>query len=129
MGIDEIGLNGLWLPISLVMGRPGCNLRRIARRTTPLGSATISATIIDVTVRFTPPEPPRPPRLEHIRDLWQMHRLHRPQASLTAAIYETDAGRELRVGFNETNLIPQLSPLRSAAGVASVVLPASRIRA
>jgi hypothetical protein len=71
----------------------------------PLDPSTVSATIIDVTVRFTPPEPPRQPRLEHIRDLWQMHRPQRPQAILTTAIYQTDTGRELRVGFSLTNLI------------------------
>ena len=34
-----------------------------------------------------------------------MHRLQKPQAILTAAIYQTDTGLELRVGFSETNLI------------------------
>jgi hypothetical protein len=34
-----------------------------------------------------------------------MHRPHKPQAVLTAAIYQTDTGLELRVGFSETNLI------------------------
>ena len=65
----------------------------------------VSATIVVVTVRFTPAEPPLPPRLEHVRDLWQMLRPHRPQHVLTASIYETDTGRELRVGFSLTNLI------------------------
>jgi hypothetical protein len=72
---------------------------------TPLESSTLSAIIRSVTVRFTPLTPPRQPRLEHVRDLWQMHRLQKPQAILTAAIYETDTGRELRVGFSLTNLI------------------------
>ena len=58
-----------------------------------------------MSVGFRPSEPPRLPRLEHVRDLWQMHRLKRPQAILTAAIYQTDTGRELRVGFSETNLV------------------------
>jgi hypothetical protein len=60
---------------------------------------------IVVSVGFRPSEPPRQPRLEHVRDLWQMHRPHKPQAVLTAAIYQTDTGLELRVGFSETNLI------------------------
>ena len=34
-----------------------------------------------------------------------MHRLQRPEAILTAAIYETDIGMELRIGFSLTNLI------------------------
>lgn len=34
-----------------------------------------------------------------------MHRPRNPRAVLTAAIYETDTGRELRVGFSLTNLI------------------------
>jgi hypothetical protein len=58
-----------------------------------------------VSVGFRTHEPPRQPRLEHIRDLWQMHRPQKPQAILTAAIFQTDAGRELRVGFDERNLI------------------------
>jgi hypothetical protein len=58
-----------------------------------------------VTVRFRPPQSPRQPRLEHVRDLWQMHRPHRPQHVLTPAIFRTDTGYELRIGFSETNLI------------------------
>ena len=58
-----------------------------------------------MSVGFKPAEPPPPPRLEHVRDLWQMHRPQKPQAILTAAIFQTDVGRELRVGFSETNLI------------------------
>ena len=57
-----------------------------------------------MTVRLTPPTL-RQPRLEHVRDLWQMHRPRNPKAVLIAAIYETDTGRELRVGFSLTNLI------------------------
>jgi len=34
-----------------------------------------------------------------------MHRLQKPEAVLTAAIYQTDTGRELRIGFSLTNLI------------------------
>jgi hypothetical protein len=34
-----------------------------------------------------------------------MHRAQKQQAILTAAIHETDAGRELRLGFSLTNLI------------------------
>jgi hypothetical protein len=75
-----------------------------ARYATPLESSTISATIVVLMIRFTPPTP-RPPRLEHVRDLWQMHRPHRPQAILTAAIFQTDTGLELRIGFSLTNLI------------------------
>ena len=58
-----------------------------------------------MTVAFESSEPPRPPRLEHVRDLWQMHRPQRPQAVLAAAIFQTDTGRELRVGFTIDNLI------------------------
>ena len=36
---------------------------------------------------------------------WQMHRPHRPQAILTAAIFQADTGLELRIGFSDTNLI------------------------
>jgi hypothetical protein len=68
-------------------------------------ASTLSATINGVTVRFTPLTPPRHPRLKHVRDLWQMHRPQKPQAILTAAIFQTDTGRELRVGFSLTNLI------------------------
>ena len=56
-------------------------------------------------VGFKPPEPERLPRLELLRQLWQMHRLKRPQAILTAAIYQTDVGLALRAGFSETNLV------------------------
>jgi hypothetical protein len=58
-----------------------------------------------VSVRFTPPTPPRQPRLEHVRGLWQMHRPQRSQAILTAALYQTDTGRELCVAFTIDNLI------------------------
>ena len=34
-----------------------------------------------------------------------MHRLQKPQAILTAAIFRTDTGFELRIRFSETNLI------------------------
>ena len=34
-----------------------------------------------------------------------MHRPQKPQAILTAAIFQTDTGLELRVGFSLTNLI------------------------
>jgi hypothetical protein len=34
-----------------------------------------------------------------------MHRPQRPQAILTAALFRTDTGYELRIGFNDTNLI------------------------
>ena len=34
-----------------------------------------------------------------------MHRPQKPQAILTAAIFQTDVGRELRVGFTIDNLI------------------------
>ena len=56
-----------------------------------------------MSVRFSPPTPP--PRLEHVRDLWQLHRPQKPQAILTAAIFQTDTGLELRIGFSLTNLI------------------------
>jgi arginine/lysine/ornithine decarboxylase len=58
-----------------------------------------------MSVGFKPPPPERQPRLEHVRDLWQMHRLQKPQAILTAAIFQTDTGLELRIGFSLTNLI------------------------
>lgn len=52
-----------------------------------------------------PTPPPRPPRLEHVRDLWRAHRPQQPAKMLTAALYDTDTGRELRVGFSAENLI------------------------
>jgi hypothetical protein len=79
-----------------------------------------------VSVRFSPPTPPRQPRLEHIRDLWQMHRPHRPQHVLTAALFRTDVGFELRVGFSETNLIH--SEL-SRTGYAPLIIRADDLRA
>lgn len=42
---------------------------------------------------------------EHVRDLWQMHHADRPQATLTASLFQTDTGLELRVGFSEDNLL------------------------
>jgi hypothetical protein len=77
----------------------------VPRPATPSRSSTLSATIIAVSVDFKPLAPGPQPRLEHVRDLWQMNRPHRPQHVLTASIFETDTGRELRIGFNETNLI------------------------
>ena len=58
-----------------------------------------------MSVGFKPPAPERQPRLERVRDLWQMHRPRNRQAILTAAIFQTDAGRELRMGFTIDNLI------------------------
>jgi hypothetical protein len=40
-----------------------------------------------------------------VRQLWQLHRPQKPQAILTAAIFRIDTGYELRIGFNETNLV------------------------
>ena len=65
------------------------------------GAVSIAGTWTACPFASKATEPPRPPRLEHVRDLWQMHRPQRPQQILTASIYETDAGRELRVGFSE----------------------------
>ena len=70
-----------------------------------LESVAFSAIIVAVSVGFTDPQLPRQPRLEHVRDIWVMHRPHRPHAILIAALYDTDAGRELRVGFTLDNLI------------------------
>jgi hypothetical protein len=54
-----------------------------------------------------------------------MHRAQRPQAILTAAIFRTDTGYELRIGFSETNLIH--SEL-SRTGHAPLILRADDLR-
>jgi hypothetical protein len=58
-----------------------------------------------VSVGSRPSASPPPPRLAHVRDLWLMHRPRKPDYLLIAAIFQSDTGRELHVGFTETNLI------------------------
>ena len=58
-----------------------------------------------MSVGFRPPEPPHQPRLEHVRELWRLHRPQKPERILTAGIFQTETGLELRIGFDETNLI------------------------
>ena len=77
----------------------------VPRRIAPSSIIQRSRYHSPVTVRLTPPTPPRQPRLEHVRDLWKLHRPQKPQAILTAAIFQTDTGLELRIGFSLTNLI------------------------
>jgi hypothetical protein len=97
----------------------------MARRAASTSIIDGSVTMIVVSVGFKPPEPERQPRLDHVRDLWQMHRPQRPQAILTAAIFRTDTGFELRIGFSETNLIH--SEL-SRSGHASLLIRADDLR-
>jgi hypothetical protein len=77
----------------------------VPRRIAPSSIIQRSRYHSPVTVRLTPPTPPRQPRLEHVRDLWKLHRPRKPQAILTAVIFQTDIGLELRIGFSLTNLI------------------------
>jgi hypothetical protein len=46
-----------------------------------------------------------------------MHRPQRPQAILTAALYQTDAAAKLRVGFSLTNLIHSELSRKGAASL------------
>jgi len=62
------------------------------------GDALVKALMTDYTPFIG--QPAREPKLKLLRTLWTMHRA-RPQSTVTAAIWQTETGHELRVIYND----------------------------